>query len=314
MVTQHIAEPQPYGSDEEFVVFQGLLYGDERFEPLPGYSTRILRSRPKVLDERYFIELQDERDQTIGREPVAITEAISCHGASNRQSHVQGAICLRRGAKKLLFYRKDNLIGQFPIGPPPSLKLAWRNKKVSRGKQYELGLKFSEPAEDAYLQIAYQWGERRYQAIALIDPVPTFKLDFSQLPGGKECRLVVVYTSGMRTVVEKTDTFSMEPLAPSLRIMRPREKDVFAPWHPITLEAELIDRQNDLEVDNLVWFLNGKEIAKGPLGCLQAPPEGNHKLEVRLRDQKDIKARSSFKVTRPKKVAGIPANEWDEES
>lgn len=93
--------------------------------------------------------------------------------------------------------------------------------------------------------------------------------------------------------------------------MRPRERATFAPWHPITLEAEVTDRQReDDNLINLVWLLNGKEVAKGSLGCLQTLPEGKYKLEAQLHGKVVITIRREFEVSRPKGAKGVPANEW----
>lgn len=314
MLMKHVAQPQPYGPGEELVVFQGLLYDDQRFEVLPSYSTRIVSEWPRVTGEGYFIEIQDGQGESLGREPVAVNEAIVCNEVASRHRHVHGCITLRPAATRLLFYKEDVLVGQFPIGEPPSLELKWKHQTVSRGKPYKLGLKFSKPAPDAYLQVIYQWTDRLYRTISIIDPAPQFQLDFSQLPGGKDCRLVVTYTSGMRTVVATTNSFSVAPLAASLHIVRPRQNAEFAPWHPITLEAEIIDQQNSPEYGDLVWLLNGKEVGKGRFGCLETPPEGKYELEARLHGKESITARREFEVSRPEKVMNILANDWDRES
>jgi hypothetical protein len=312
MIVKHVSEPQPYGTGEEVLVFQGILYGNQQFTVLPGHSTRVVRDWPTVTDKKSYIELQDRQGNSMGREPVRVTKAMDCHETASRQYHVYSFITLRRGVSKLLFYKDDALISELVVGEQPTLTLNWDIRTVSRDKRYTLGFRFSNPLGDAYLQIIYQWTDQHYRTIRIIDPTPKIELDFSQLPGGKVCRLVIAYTSGMRTVVQTTDPFSVPLLPATLRILRPREDAAFAPGHPITLEAEVRDRQNEnIEETDLVWLLNGKEVIKGRLGCLQSLPEGKYELEVRLDSKQEIAARREFKVVRPKDVRELPANEWD---
>jgi hypothetical protein len=296
----------------ETVIFRGVLRDDLRFEPVGCYSTYGSVPRLSSTQGNYFLALYDAEERLPLREPVAVADPIICTNLSPGIQLVEGRMPLHADGKVLHFLKEDILIGKFPLAEPPQLSVEWKRKVVERKKKYPLVLQFSKPMPDAHIKILYQWDENHSMTAGLTRPMKTLDLDFTNLPGGDECRLVVIYTSGMRTVGSTTDAFSVPLLPPSLRIVRPREQAAFAPWHPITLEAEVRDRQNEnIEETDLVWLLNGKEVVKGRLGCLQSLPEGKYELEVRLNSKQEIAARREFKVVRPKEAIGISPNDWD---
>lgn len=298
----------------ETLIFRGILRDDLRFTPVGCYSTYVTGPGKIPAKGDYFLALYDAEKRLLLREPVAVTEPVVCTNLSPGGSLVEGRIPLQADGKELRFLKGDIVIHSFSLGDPPRLTVEWQAKKVERKNKYPLVLQFSKPTPDAYVKILYQWGEHRYLTAALTRPTRALELEFGSLPGGDECRLIVTYTSGMRTVVATTDVFSVPLLPPTLRIVRPRERATFAPWHPITLEAEVVDRQRTDEAETiLVWLLNGKEVGKGRLGCLQTLPAGKYELEVRLHGKEAITARRAFEVLRPKNATGIPANDWDRE-
>jgi len=309
MNTWHQAQRR--GKSTEVLIFRGILRDDLKFIPVGCHSTYVTRPGKIPAGGDHSLALYDSEKRLLSREPVAVAEPSVCANLSPGGSIVEGRIPLRAGGRELRFLRGDTVILSVPLGEPPQLTVEWKAAKVDRRKKYRLRLQCSEPAPDAYVKVLYQWGETRYLTAALSRPTKELELEFGRLPGGDECRLIVTYTSGMRTAVAVTEAFSVPPLPPTLRIVRPRERATFAPWHPVTLEAEVIDRQRaDDDVMNLVWLLNGKEVGKGRLGCLQTLPEGKYRLEAQLRGKKVITARRDFEVSRPKQVKGVPANDW----
>lgn len=305
-------QAQKRGKSTEVLIFRGILRDDLTFTPVGCHSTYVTRPRKIPPSGDYSLALYDAEKRLLSREPVAVAEPSVCANISPGGSIVEGRMPLWANGKELRFLKGDTVILSVPLGDPPQLTLKWNEKKVDRQKKYPLALQFSTPVSDAYIKIFYQWGKTRYLTAALSRPRNEFELEFGNLPGGDNCRLIVSYSSGMRTTVAVSDVFSVPLLPPTLRIVRPRERATFAPWHPITLEAEVNDRQraND-DLINLVWLLNGKEVAKGRLGCLQTLPEGKYKLEAKLHGKEVITAQREFGVSRPKGAKGVPANEWE---
>lgn len=309
MTTRHQAEP--IGRSAETLVFRGILSKDLRFTPMGCHTTRIEGPRKPPAPGDLFVELFDREGNLLQREPAAAETPVVCANASPAGALIEGRIPLPDGAAELRFTKGKTLIQSFPIGEAPRIEVAWREEKVDRHRKYPLLLEFSDPTPEAYLKILYEWGEGRYQTAALTRPVKKLDIDFGSLPGGEACRLIVTYTSGMRTAVATTKAFSVPAIPPVLRIARPREKAVFAPWHPVTLEAEWVDRQNGTAEDpDLIWVLNGKKAGAGPLGCLQDLSEGRYELELRLRGRDSLSVRRDFEVRRPEKIRGLPAKEW----
>jgi hypothetical protein len=310
MTTRHQSEA--FGRSTETLVFRGILGHDLRFIPMGCFTARLEGPRRTPGAGELFLELLDREGKLLSREPVAATEPVVCAGTSPGGSLVEGRIALPAGGKELRLLKGKALVGSFPIGDAPRLDVRWKGGRLERTKKYSLFLEFSDPAPDAMVKILYQWGEGRYLTAALTRPVGKIEVDFAHLPGGEACRLIITYTSGMRTTAVTTAEFSVPPLEPDLRIVRPRENAVFAPWHPVTLEAERRDRQAEaVDETELEWVLNGKRAGAGALGCLQGLPEGRHVLELRLRGRNDLSVKREFEVQRPKKTAGVSAKEWD---
>ncbi|MFZ5814957.1 MAG: hypothetical protein ACOY93_06595 [Bacillota bacterium] len=296
----------------ETLIVRGILYDDGRFEPLGCHSAYVTGPRRAPIKGDYALELVDGEQRLLVREPVAVREPTICVNISPGLSLVEGRLPLLPGAKEVRIVKGEVPIRTLPLGEPPQIQVEWKPKHVDRRKKHPLLLHFSRPAPDAYIKVFYQWGENRYMTAALTRPVERLELDFRGLPGGDECHIIVAYTSGLRTAAVTTHAFSVSPLPPSLEIVRPREQAVFAPWHPITLEARMVDRQGEgSRQSDLLWRLNGKRVSRGWVGCLQSLPEGNYELEVQLPGKEGIAARRTLVIKRPKEVKGIPASEWD---
>ncbi len=305
-------QAQKRDKSAETLIFRGILSDDLRFTPVGCYSTFVAQDRAMPERSEYFLALYDGDKRLLLSEPVDVTRPVVCTNISAGASLVEGRMPLHPNGRELRFLKRDTVIHSVPLGDPPTIKVEWTARSVDRRSKYRLALQYSTPARDAYIKVLYHWRENRYLTAALTRPTKELEVEFGSLPGGDECRLIVTYTSEMRTVVAMTDVFTVPLLPPTLRIVRPRERATFAPWHPITLEAEVIDRQRTDEDETiLVWLLNGKEVGKGRLGCLQTLSEGKYELEVRLHGKEVITARRAFEVLRPKRVLGVLANDWD---
>lgn len=295
----------------ELLVFRGLLSDDLRFEPLGCYSTYVAPRRAAPPPGDYYLALYTADGHELLRQPATLTEPRTCSPLSPRGWLVEGRMPLHPQGAQLRFCKGERLIRSFPVAAPPELRLVWQPKKVNRRDAYDLLLEYSPPSADAYVKILYQWGEKRYMAAGLIRPTPSLRLRFAGLPGGDACRFIISYSSGLRTVTETTHSFFVPRLPAALRIVRPLEGAVFAPWHPIALEATVRDPQGDAEpARGVAWLLNGRPLAAGRLGCLQALPEGQYTLEARLAGKEELVDRCTFAV-RSRKTKAIPGMAWD---
>lgn len=208
MIGKDVLTETPKGASAlEFIVFRGILRANLRFEPLWIHSTIAAGRRPEANDSEYFIELRDEENRPVNREQVAATEPV-CNPTSGYLL-IDGRMGIREGATQLLFFKRDILIAGFPIAAPPELTISFDLERVTRSQTHELRLKYSDPAPNAFMQILYEWTEGRCLTLAMAEPSNSFRLDFSSLPAGEKCRLIVAYTSGLRTTVAKTRPFSL---------------------------------------------------------------------------------------------------------
>ncbi len=300
----------------EILAFRGRLRPDLSFKLVRSYSTRDVRRWPDVKNSRYHLELRDEHDHPINREPVAVSPSIDCETGMPAYHYVRGYIALREGVQELHFFDRDVLIDSFRIPEAPKLKLNWKPTRVSRDGQYELEVDFSQPREGAFLQLVYQWGERKHQTLGFFKPSKSIPVVFEGLPGGKRCRIVVLYSNGLRAVGKATRYFSLPVKGPSLEILQPVNGSVFAPWVPIEARGQIADAEVGMVDDNSYgWLVDGEPAARGPTVSLEQLAEGKHVLTLRYEageHGKQNEVSTAFQVKRPKLKESISANEWDD--
>ncbi len=201
----------------ETIVFGGFLLADLKFEPVQLYSTHSADIAPPTGNGEYFAELRDGTDRALQREPIAAERPLVCGGKAPNFWKLDGSIAWREGAVKLLLMKKDIAIRAFQVGPPPELSLQWSAKAVKRSEKHELRMRYSRQSADAYVQLFLEVTATKYLTLALGEPKPAYVIDFSSLPAGQEFRLVAAYTSGLRTVLQRTGRFSIAEKAKSAK-------------------------------------------------------------------------------------------------
>lgn len=299
----------------EILAFRGRLRLDLSFELIRSYSTRDVRRWPNVKDATYHLELRDEHDHPINRELVAVYPSVDCEAGIPAYHYVRGYIALREGAQELRFFKQDVLIESFRIPEAPKLKLHWKPARVSRDGQHELEFEFSQPRDGAFLQLVYQWGEGKHQTLGFFRPRKSIPVTFGDLPGGKRCRIVVLYSNGLRAVGQATRYFSLPAKRPSLEILQPAEGSVFAPWVPIEVRGQITDAEVGAVADNQYgWLVDGKPVAQRPAASVEQLTEGKHVLTLRYdtgEGGRQDEVSTAFHVKRPKLKGVLPAHEWD---
>jgi hypothetical protein len=306
---RHIAES--HGAADETLVLSGVLRRG-KLTWFGCHTTRATEAAAAAADGIHRVEVRGADDRVLSEAPLALVEPDVCSGLTPNGLFVRGRVALPPGAQRLLVFARDRLIHTTPIGDAPTIALRWEEKAVVRGRRYRLGLELSPATPDAFLKLFYQWDERRYMVAGLSRPVGHLDLDFDGLPGGERCRILVAYTSAMRTAVATTSSFQVPALAPVLRIIRPRKGAVYAPWHPVELQAEVMDRQKRGVRDrDLVWALNDKAVATGPVVCLQGLPVGDYDVELRLTGAVTGTARAAFTVAGSFPKHAIRPEVWD---
>ena len=297
----------------EILVFRGRLHPDLTFELRHSYSTEYVRQPLKLDQKDFYIELRDGDGTPINRELVTLIDSTDCEPGGRSYKKVLGHIGFREEAKVLLFYKKDILICSHIVPGRPTLQLEWGDKRVARKSRKTLGLRLSNPEPGAFVQVVYQWGERRFRTLGFFRPAKEISLDFSDLPGGSKCRLVVLYSNGLRAAKAATGYFALPPKVPQIEVFHPRDGQTFAPWVPVELAAQIVDEEyGTVHDDDYVWELDGKEVCRGSVASLEELSEGSHRLTLRY--AKAPKTRRAptcrFNVRRPRSVPHPPGRGW----
>lgn len=300
----------------EILAFRGRLCPDLRFELFRSYSTHDVKMVLADVTEGYRLELVDQHERVINRAPVSVVPVKACEAGGERYSRVWGYIGLSEGAEEIRLYRDDMLLVNLRIPERPTLALTRHRIEVDGKGCVKLALRYSKPSDGAFMQIAYQWREQAWRSVGIYEPAKTLSIDISQLPSGKACRLLVLYSNGMRSLGDVTSTFRRPIGGGQVRIRRPRSGSVFAPWVPVDFEGLISDPEGtELAESDHFWRLNGEIIHRGTAGSLENLAEGNYTLTLRTGDTKpksrSASAKVSFSVKRPRQCAGIPAREWD---
>jgi hypothetical protein len=264
MALRHFSEP--IGRAGEVLVVRGLLTDDLRFLPLGGGSEHRRPPLRGCVQTDVELVLLDAADRPLATERGSLSSVAECSPHVARAQVLEGSVPLRAGAKAIAVRRNGIDVARLEVGSRPELKLVWSEGSVKRSGKYTLRIDHSTPAPDAMLKVFYVWGPERYLLAGYGPPRKAVEVRFDGLPGGAECSIVVVYTSGFRSVVARTAPFAVPPLPPEVAIARPRNNQVFAPWHPIELEARVRDRQAPGKTAAAcAWSLDGKPAGKGQL-------------------------------------------------
>lgn len=301
----------------EWLMFRGLLGADMRFTPLGSYSssqvaTASVAKGTQAAPGNYFIELRNEDDKTLSRENVHVMRPHVCHGHDAGVLQVEGRIALVPQADKLVFYRDDLLIETLAIESAPQIEIVWRHKRVSRKRGYTLELKLTPPHRHAFVVVSYLWDEGRYRTLGIFEPARELRFDFANLPGGKNCQLLVTYCSGPRSCTAQSEPFEVPPLEPRVHIVTPAANRRFSPWEPITASGSVIDEQSGSATDNqrLRWLLDGEPAGSGPDLFLQNVPAGEHELTLQYEDSGGALDSRRFRVLRHRASSKVAAPWW----
>jgi hypothetical protein len=299
----------------EILAIRGRLYSDLRFQLYGSYSTTYVRDWPEMPDGEYSVELRNDADEMLNREPLIVFESSSRPSVLTRCRRVAGYIALVPRAKTLEVRKGKILLRKFEVPKKPSIALRWNNRRVTRGKHFALGLKCSEPGPGAAVRLFYQWKERNLRPLGMVVPTARVPIDFSLLPGGDKCRLLVLYSNGLRSATAATPYFAVPKAVPVLTMLSPSDKSTFFPWHWVELEAELEDLQEcAIGEEDFVWELDGKVVHVGRIGSLHDLTEGSHRITLRSCNSRVKAVTRTISIKRPKKLDFLPGKEWDREA
>ncbi|MEU3693796.1 hypothetical protein [Streptomyces narbonensis] len=231
----------------------------------------------------YIAELLDSNEEPVHRVLAEVTPLQSCDTAEVEQFRVTALLGLSPDAVSVQLRRDDLVLWHREIPEAPTLSVHLAAEAVSREEPVQLRFELSQPGESAYLQLVYQWGERRFRTLGFTDPQGELTVDLRQVPGGPACRFVALYSNGLRTAVAATDEFPLEPLGPSIAIIEPSNDTEMTTGQPLVLHGQAVDpeRPGGARAEDLSWWLDDERVATGPIGGIDLVEPGDHRISLR---------------------------------
>ena len=269
---------------QEYLVIRGLLDRAGHFRLRRCGSTRYVREWPTADSAEYQVELLDVEGHPLHREPACVVPESSCEPGEAKTSRLTAYIGHREDAAAILLRRGEIVLWHDQLRPAPTFSLSISRAAVTRERPVQLRCEYSEPGESAFIQVVYQWGERRFLVAAVVPPTRRLDLDLAAMPGGSECRFVVEYSNGQRSAVAATLAFSLPALGPTLQIVRPAPRSILEVGQPLSLEGQVVDPERPggpRPAETLSWWLGDTLVGRGPIAGLDRLPEGRHRILLR---------------------------------
>ena len=297
-------------SSVEVLAVRGELDEAGRFQPGRCASTFFVRQWPAGEGTGYAIELLDRSDRPIHRERAGVEPVQTCDVLEHRRWRVTAYIGLRDDAVTVQLRHDDLVLWRRVIPERAQVDVRLEGPRVSRRAPATLRVKHSEPGEGAFLKVIYQWRQRGFQVLDVLAPKERIQVRTAELPGGRACRFVVIYSNGLRAAAAATRNFPLDPIGPSLTIVRPQPGTVLTLGQPLSLEGQVVDPEGSggaAARERLSWWVDGELVGRGPVAGVQRPGEGRHRVTLRYEGGDGAEVSTSVYV-RAGRVP--PADEW----
>lgn len=299
----------------EVLVIRGRLDRAGRFTVGRCRSTPHVREWPVIDHSDVIIELLDREMNVLHREPAGVHADVACAPGDAQSFRVEGYIELRPDAAAVRLRRNDLVLWYRDIPEAPRAELAVSRGK--RGRSVRMRLAMSDGGEGANMLVMYQWGARRFQPVYTGTPVERLDIDLSDMPGGEECRLLVTYSNGVRSVSMASETFALPLVGPTVTIVQPTPDTTVVAGTPVVLEGGVIDRERPggpkLD-DDLRWYVDGEPVGTGPITSIDGLAEGGHTIELVYVDasgDRRFVAASQLVARRSKHPTADTWDDWD---
>lgn len=294
----------------EVLVISGRIDRTGRFLPGRCRSTRHVHRWPRVVESAYVAELLDRAGEPVHRVPALVVREQNCDTTDDERYLVTAYLGLSPEAVVVRLRKDDLVLWRREIPEAPALGVRLDTGAVSRIRPVLLAFDLSEPGEGAYLQLMYQWGERRFHTLDVLDARPEVTVDLADAPGGPACRFVVIYSNGLRSAVAATEEFPLEPLGPSVTIVEPSDGAELLVGRHLVLVGQAVDveRAGGARDEDLSWWLDGDRVASGPIAGADRIAPGEHRVALRYEGPGGAgRAEARITVT----AARVPtAEEW----
>ena len=305
-------------SDREYLLIRGRLNRADDFTPRRCGSTSFVQRWPNVEGSDVFVECVSLDGNVLRSEPALVESELVC--APGEQTwRVRAYVALDAEAASVRLRRGERVLWEMRIPERPEVRVALeappvrgsgsdpvsKRKRAGRpkpadgatpgfpgGRPAVLVLETSEPAAPdlAHVTVVHRWGERSFRTVYVGPAERTIEISPDRLPGGRECRMIVIYSNGVRSATAATDPFELEPIGPVVRIIRPEDGAELPVGRPVGLEGTVQHPEHPsgpLQDQRLIWTVDEREVASGPMTSVDPLKPGEHVIGLSYRFGKD---------------------------
>jgi hypothetical protein len=334
-------------SDREYLLIRGRLNRADDFTPRRCGSTTFVRQWPHDEGSDVFVETVSRDGDVLRSHPALVKSELVCAPGSESW-RLRAYVPLDADAARVRLRRAGRVFWEDRIPDAPTLRVllkarpvrgsegatpATRRRQSGRddghtpgfpgGRPAVLTLETSDPAEGggAFMTIVHRWSERGFRTVYIGPVTRTLEIPADRLPGGRECRLIVIYSNGMRSTTAATKPFGLDPIHPVLQITHPADGSRLPSGSPVTLEGLVQDPEHPSaphDANRLIWRVDDREVGAGPLTSVDPLESGEHTITLSYRVVDDTPRRTTASRALPSasvrvvvaQAKAVPANAW----
>lgn len=254
-------------------------------EPVGRATPYVLELHGKREEILEAIPLLDgDFDERPGESPVTFSIAIPWHEATARLVVMEG----------------DKTLHDISVEPnPPKVRLVTPANGGSLNGKIQITWTGDRHRPMNYLLRYSHDGGNTWRVVATRLASAEQLIDFDSLPGGPQCVLQLLASSGVRTAEATSPPFSVDIKPSQVLIISPEDGAKFGPKDTVKLYGAVMSIQNDASAQDLKWTssIDGL-LGFGPQLCADRISAGVHRITLSLRTQSGVSKTVAIQVAR----------------
>jgi hypothetical protein len=263
-----------------YLTVTGLLFPDNRLLLQPGYLTDDASYAEPDPESPLLVELTDDEGRITLRHRIPVAPFYS-HPAVG-QLAVAGKVPFPSGTRLLRFFRGDILLEQIEVArTSPRVTIEWSPSDPVEGRQTITWSGEHPEGRELHYTVCFHSSGAGWQPLTTTTVHTQIEVDFDELPGGR-CRIGILATDGINTVLEESRTFR-SPIKPCFAMILAPADEARVPAGVATLlQGQGYWREERRpELEELFWTssIDG-DLGTGQLVEANLSP-GVHRIELR---------------------------------
>ena len=297
----------------DYVIVRGRIEED-RF--IPGWwvtpSREMLEAWPLPSeDSGWFAAAVDEEDRVLARAVATVTDTNICL-TDDFQIDVGALLPLPPRTAAVTIAEGDREVYRREVPAQPNITFAEVLPEYFEREPTRVALRIQGhvPSEGAYVVLRWETSGSApwpLQIIAAEAAEVWAEVDLTNVPGGRDCRLVAVYHDGIHTTALTSEAIELVPRPGDPVLVLPVPGMQFGADGCVPLEAEL---DGDGDADDLVWIVDGTETKRGPRGALEGLDVGRHVIGLRYQQEETSIEIEIVDPALPMPQAATPTPPW----